>query len=259
MPRKTIPQLRALKGQTPIVVATAYDATLARLVDAAVDAILVGDSLGMVVAGLESTLKVSLDQMVYHCSMVARGSKLAALIGDLPFLSYQLNPEQALVSAGRLVVEGGMMAVKLEGGSEYVPQIRKIVAAGIPVVGHLGMQPQWLNAYGGYGKQAKDEAGAQLLLQDALALEAAGVSLLVLENIPHKLAKEVTAKLSIPTIGIGAGPDTDGQVQVWHDLMGMDPDFAPRHAVPFRALGKEVMEAAAEYAAAVRSGQFNSK
>lgn len=257
--RKTWPKLLAQKGQTPIVISTAYDATSARLMDPYVDALLVGDSLGMVVAGQENTLGVGLDQMVYHCSMVARGSSQACLIGDLPFLSYQISPEQALASAGRLVVEGGVQAVKLEGGKAYVLQIVKIVEAGIPVVGHLGMMPQRVHEYGGYGKQAKGTTQAQALMEEALAVQEAGISLLVLENIPHQLAAEVTEALDIPTIGIGAGSKTDGQVQVWHDLIGLDPDFSPRHAVRFRELGREVQAAASEYAEAVRSGQFDSK
>ncbi|OGH04722.1 MAG: 3-methyl-2-oxobutanoate hydroxymethyltransferase [Candidatus Lambdaproteobacteria bacterium RIFOXYD1_FULL_56_27] len=259
MPRKTVPALAQQKGVTPLVVLTAYDYSQARLVDGIVDVILVGDSLGMVVAGLENTLAVTLDQMIYHCSLVARGAKSSLLVGDMPFLSYQVSPEQALESAGRFVAQAGMQSVKLEGGIDFVPQIKKIVAAGIPVMGHLGMQPQWINLYGGYGKQAKTEASAQKLLEEALALEKAGIWALVLENIPHETAHKVSQALSIPTIGIGAGPHCDGQVQVWHDLFGLDPEFAPRHAVRFRELGKEMKAGAEAYAQAVKTGQLLSK
>lgn len=259
MPRKTVPVLAQQKGVTPLVVLTAYDYSQAKLVDGIVDVILVGDSLGMVMAGLENTLAVTLDQMIYHCTLVARGAKSSLLVGDMPFLSYQLSPEQALASAGRFVAEAGMQSVKLEGGIDFVPQIKKIHSAGIPVMGHLGMQPQWINLYGGYGKQAKTEEAAQKLLEEALALEQAGIWALVLENIPHETARKVSQALSIPTIGIGAGPFCDGQVQVWHDLFGLDPEFAPRHAVRFKELGKEMQAGAEAYAAAVRSGQLLSK
>ncbi|OGG96748.1 MAG: 3-methyl-2-oxobutanoate hydroxymethyltransferase [Candidatus Lambdaproteobacteria bacterium RIFOXYD2_FULL_50_16] len=257
--RLTIADLAKLKGNSPLVVATAYDTNMARLIDGAVDAIIVGDSLGMVIAGLENTLAVTLDQMVYHCSLVARGARRSFIIGDLPFLSYQLSPEQALLSAGRLIVEGGVQAVKLEGGISCLAQIEKIVSAGIPLIGHLGMEPQKVHLYGGFGKQAKDETGAQKLKIEAHAVEEAGASALVLENIPHDLAKQITEDLCIPTIGIGAGAHTDGQVQVYHDLFGLDPDFTPRHAVQYRELGKEIREAVREYADQVRARKFESR
>jgi len=258
MQRVLMPGLVKLKKLRPIAVATAYDFTQAKLIDGIVDAILIGDSLGMVVAGLDSTLEVTLDQMVYHCQMVARGSKQSLLIGDMPFLSYQVNPEEALRAAGRLIQEGHVQAVKLEGGLHILKQIEKIVSVGIPVVGHLGMEPQKLLQYGNYAKQAKEAEGREALLEEALAVESAGVSMLVLENIPHPLAAEVTEALTIPTIGIGAGSQTDGQVQVFHDLMGLDPEFSPKHATAFRSLGLEIQQAAKEYVEAVREGRFES-
>jgi len=253
-----MPGVAGLKSIRPIVMATAYDYTQAKLIDGVVDAILIGDSLGMVMAGLGSTLEVTLDQMIYHCQMVSRGAKTSMLIGDLPFLSYQINPEEALRSAGRMIQEGHVQSVKLEGGLEVVAQIQKIVSVGIPVVGHLGMEPQKLLQYGSYGKQAKGSEGASQLLESAFAVEQAGASMLVLENIPHALAAEVTNRLRIPTIGIGAGSQTDGQVQVFHDLMGLDPDFSPKHARVFRQLGEDIRQAAQEYADAVREGRLDS-
>ena len=258
MARIQMPKLVGLKGVRPIVLSTAYDYSQARLIDGAVDAILVGDSLGMVVAGLGSTLEVTLDQIIYHCQMVARGAETSLVIGDLPFLSYQVNEEEALRSAGRLIQEGKVQAVKLEGGSECLGQIKKIVSVGIPVVGHLGMEPQKVLRYGGYGKQAKGADQAATLKAEALAVQDAGVSMLVLENIEHALAAEISQTLEIPTIGIGAGAATDGQVQVFHDLMGLDPNFSPRHAVPYRKLGEEIRAAIEEYAAAVKEGKFHS-
>ncbi|MDH4246859.1 MAG: 3-methyl-2-oxobutanoate hydroxymethyltransferase [Deltaproteobacteria bacterium] len=257
--RTSIQTLQQKKGNTPIVMITAYDAPLAALVDQAVDAILVGDSLGMVVQGQESTLPVTLDEMVYHTRLAGRGSKTAFLAADLPFMSYQVSVEQALRSAGRLVQEGGAQAVKLEGGVEYVPHVRALVRCGIPVVGHLGLTPQSIHVFGGYGKRAKEEAEAKKLREDARALEEAGLALLVLENIPHELAREVTALLQIPTIGIGAGPHCDGQVQVLHDLLGLFPEFRPRHAVRYLEGGKAIREAVETYAAEVRSGRMLSR
>ena len=257
--RKTITDLLKQKGKSPLVVITAYDAPMAALVDSAVDAVLVGDSLGMVVQGHDSTLPVTLEDVLYHTRMVARGVRSAFLIADLPFMSYQVSVEQAVRSAGRLVQEGGAQAVKLEGGADFAEHVRAIARCGIPVAGHLGLTPQSIHALGGYGKRAKADAEARHLLEDAQALEAAGLTLLVLENIPHDLAREVTAALKIPTIGIGAGPHCDGQVQVLHDLLGLFPDFQPRHAVRYLEGGKAIREAVEKYAGDVRAGRLVSR
>lgn len=257
--RKTLTALRKLKGETPIVMITAYDATMAALVDPHVDAILVGDSLGMVVQGHDSTLPVTLDEMVYHTRLVARGSAQALLIGDLPFGSYQASVSDAMHAAARLMKEGGAQAVKLEGGQAVCPQVRALSEAGIPVVGHLGLTPQSIHAFGGFGKRAKEAGEAKRLLEDALALQEAGAGMVVLENIPHDLAADLTAKLAMPTIGIGAGPRCDGQVQVFHDLLGLIPEFTPRHAVQYMAGGKSMGEAVQAYAADVRTGKLVSQ
>lgn len=255
----TMPQLVGLKGQTPIVMVTAYDASMAQLVDEFADAILVGDSLGMVVQGHTSTIPVTLDEIVYHTRMVARGSRHAHLVADLPFLSYHPSVPDAVRAAGRLLKEGGAHSVKLEGGRPVVPQVRAIVECGIPVVGHLGVTPQAIHALGGYGKQGKSEAGAQALMEHAQALDEAGISLLVLENVPHELAAEVTRTVRAATIGIGAGPHCDGQVQVFHDLMGLFPDFTPRHAKRFFEGGAGIRTAMESYAKEVRTGAFVSR
>ncbi|MCP4295378.1 MAG: 3-methyl-2-oxobutanoate hydroxymethyltransferase [Proteobacteria bacterium] len=257
--RITIKSLLAQKGETPIVVVTAYDAWMAAVVDDAVDVILVGDSLGMVVQGQESTLPVSLEEMIYHTKMVVRGSKKAFILSDLPFLSYQSSVRDAVISAGRLMKEGHAQGVKLEGGKRVTPQVIAMVDAGIPVCGHLGLTPQSIHSFGGYGKRAKTKEAANKLLEESLALEAAGISMLVLENIPHNLAAKVSQNLQIPTIGIGAGGECDGQVQVFHDIFGLYPDFTPRHAVKFTESGVEMRKAMVQYADSVKSRAFISK
>lgn len=257
--RKTITQLQKLKGQSPFVMVTAYDATMAMLVDPQVDAILIGDSLGMVVQGHDNTLPVTLDEIVYHTQMVCRGSREALIVADLPFMSFQASVEDALRSGGRLLKEGGAQAVKLEGGAESAPQVRALVAAGIPVIGHLGLTPQSINLFGGWGKQGKGDAAGKKLLEDAKALEAAGMAMVVLECIPHELAAQATEALRIPTIGIGAGPHCDAQVQVFHDLVGLIPGFKPRHAQRFAECGRDIQQAVAQYAGAVRAGTFISR
>lgn len=257
--RKSITQLQKLKGQIPFVMVTAYDATMAMLVDSQVDAILIGDSLGMVVQGHDNTVPVTLDEIIYHTRLVCRGSQEALIVADLPFMSYQVSVEDALRSAGRLLKEGGAQAVKLEGGAEVVPQVQALVAAGIPVIGHLGLMPQSINVFGGWGKQGKGDTARRKLLDDAKALERAGMAMLVLECIPHELAAEVTQALRIPTIGIGAGPQCDAQVQVFHDLVGLIPDFQPRHAQRLAECGKDIQQALAQYAEAVRAGTFISR
>jgi 3-methyl-2-oxobutanoate hydroxymethyltransferase len=258
----TVHELRRLKqARTPIAMVTAYDATAARLVAAAgVDAVLVGDSLGMVVQGHDSTLPVTLDQMVYHAAMVrrglARGDGRVHLVGDLPFGSYQASGDDAVRAAVRLVAEGGVEAVKLEGGADYVDVIRRIVRAGVPVMGHLGLTPQAVHRLGGYVVQGRDADRAHQLLEDARALECAGCYALVLECIPVELARTVTSQLTIPTIGIGAGPHCDGQVLVFTDLLGMDEGFTPRFVKRFGALGEGVRAAVAGYVGEVKARAF---
>lgn len=240
-----------------IVMITAYDATMARLVDAAgVDVILVGDSLGMVVQGHDSTLPVTLDHVVYHCANVARGAKRAHLVGDMPFLTYQVTAEDALRAAGRLVQEGSVQSVKLEGGRSVVPAIERIVAAGIPVVGHVGLTPQSVHAMGGYRVQGRTQAARERLLDDARAVEEAGAFMVVLEGIPSDAAQEITANLSIPTIGIGAGVHCDGQVLVSNDVLGMDLSFEPRFVKRYATLETTVVEAVQAYASEVRQAVF---
>ncbi|MBI4083640.1 MAG: 3-methyl-2-oxobutanoate hydroxymethyltransferase [Candidatus Lambdaproteobacteria bacterium] len=257
--QRAIRHLVAQKGKSPIVMVTCYDATMARLVDEAVDCLLVGDSLGMVIQGDESTLAVTLDQVVYHTRMVARGSTHAVVIADLPFMSYQPSVEEAVRSAGRCLKEGLAHGVKVEGGTPVLPQVRALVGYGIPVVGHLGVTPQSIHALGGYGKKGKTEAEAARLMEESLALQEAGASMLVLENVPHELAKSITARLDILTIGIGAGPHCDGQVQVFHDLFGLMPDYTPRHAKRYTEAGRTIQQAIRQYAEEVRAGTFISK
>jgi 3-methyl-2-oxobutanoate hydroxymethyltransferase len=260
--RVTIHELRRMKeAGDRIAVVTAYDATAARLVDAAgAEVILVGDSLGMVVQGHESTLPVTLDQMVYHTAAVRRGLSRslgrAHLVGDMPFGSYQTSADDAVRSAMRLVAEGGAEAVKLEGGSDYVEVVRRIARAGVPVMGHLGLTPQSVHKMGGYVVQGRDAEKAQQILRDARALEAAGCYAIVLECIPAELARIVTSQLRIPTIGIGAGPHCDGQVLVLNDLLGLDAGFAPRFVKRYADLGAQVQGAVSAYVAEVKAGAF---
>ncbi len=258
----TIHELRRMKRSGErIAVVTAYDATAARLVaDAGVDAVLVGDSLGMVVQGHDSTLPVTLDQMAYHCAAVrrglSRGDGRAHLVCDLPFGSYQASADEAVKASVKLVAESGAEAVKLEGGAEFGEVIRRIVRAGIPVMGHIGLTPQSVHRMGGYVVQGKDADRAQQLVRDAQALEAAGCYAIVLECVPAELARVVTAQLGIPTIGIGAGPHCDGQVLVLNDLLGLDEAFTPKFVKRFAELGQAVRGAVSAYAAEVRSGAF---
>jgi 3-methyl-2-oxobutanoate hydroxymethyltransferase len=247
---------RKRAGQ-PIVMLTAYDATFARLIDSCdVDVILVGDSLGMVVQGREHTLEVTLDEMIYHTRCVRRGVQYAQVVLDLPFMSYQVSPTQALESAGRAVKEGGAEAIKMEGGASVEPAIRAIVRAGIPVMGHLGLTPQSVHAMGGFKVQARDPKAAAALREDALRLQEAGCYSLVLEGIPADLATQVSASLEIPTIGIGAGVGCDGQVLVMHDLLGLDDSFKPRFVKRYAALGEPIRDAFQAYVTEVRERSF---
>jgi 3-methyl-2-oxobutanoate hydroxymethyltransferase len=254
----TVLDLRRKKvEQQKIVVITAYDATMGRLVDqAGVDVVLVGDSLGMVVQGQATTLPVTLDHAVYHTLCVSRGVKRAHLVADMPFMSYQVSPEQALISAGRLVQEGFAHSVKLEGGAAVVQAIHKIVAAGIPVVAHVGLTPQSVHAMGGFKVQGRSEVDARRIVDDALAVEQAGAFMVVLESMPRDVAAEITTRLSIPTIGIGAGPDCDGQVLVCNDLLGFDLSFTPRFLKRYARFEEVAVDAVQRYAADVRGGTF---
>ncbi|HYG67348.1 MAG TPA: 3-methyl-2-oxobutanoate hydroxymethyltransferase, partial [Anaeromyxobacteraceae bacterium] len=260
--RITVHDFRRMKeAGEKIAMVTAYDATAARLADGAgVDAILVGDSLGMVVQGHDSTLPVTLEQMVYHSAIVRRGLSQSAgrahLVGDLPFGSYQASADDAVRAATRLVAEGGVEAVKLEGGSDYADVVRRIVRAGIPVMGHLGLTPQSVHKMGGYVVQGKDSEKAQQILRDARALEAAGCYALVLECVPAELARIVTSQLRIATIGIGAGIHCDGQVLVLNDLLGLDDRFTPKFVKRFGELGAAATAAVGAYVSEVRSGAF---
>ena len=218
-----------------------------------------GDSLGNVVQGQNSTLPVTLEEMIYHTKLVRRATKTSLLVADLPFLSYQASLEQGILACGRLVKEAGAQAVKLEGSFELAPLIQALVAMGVPVMAHIGMKPQSVNLYGGFGKQGKDLASHNKMLAEAKALVEAGAFGLLLENIPHDLAAEITSATPAITIGIGAGGETDGQVQVFHDLFGLFDDYSPRHAVPFGQLGKEMKAMAQAYTQAVRDKKLVSK
>jgi 3-methyl-2-oxobutanoate hydroxymethyltransferase len=252
----TVPDLRARKGGEKIAMVTAYDFTMARLVDeAGVDMVLVGDSLGMVVQGLTTTIPVTLDEMAYHCRAVARGLAQAHLVGDLPFMSYQVSPAQAVESAGKLMKEGSCESVKLEGGQEVAEHVHRIVRAGIPVVGHVGLTPQSVHALGGFKVQGRGD-GAEKVLADAVALEQAGAFAVVLEAIPPDLAEEVTRMLAVPTIGIGAGAACDGQVLVSTDMLGLSRGHQPKFAKRFAELGDAAVAAVGAYVAEVRGGTF---
>jgi 3-methyl-2-oxobutanoate hydroxymethyltransferase len=253
----TVPDLRARKGREKIAMVTAYDYTMARLVDeAGVDMVLVGDSLGMVVQGLSTTIPVTLDEMAYHCRAVARGLSRAHLVGDLPFMSYQVSAAQAVESSGKLMKEGACESVKLEGGQEIAEHVHRIVRVGIPVVGHVGLTPQSVHALGGFKVQGRGEAAAERVLTDALALEQAGAFAIVLEAVPPDLAERITQLLSVPTIGIGAGAACDGQVLVCTDLLGLSRDHQPKFAKRFANLGDEAVQAIGNYVHQVRSGAF---
>jgi 3-methyl-2-oxobutanoate hydroxymethyltransferase len=256
--RVTAPKLRTMKERGErITMLTAYDATFARMFDEAeIDVLLVGDSLGMVVQGQDSTLPVTVDEIVYHCRAVARGAKRALIVGDLPFMSYQVNAEEALRNAGRFLAEGGAQAVKLEGGAAIAPTIRRIVEAGIPVMAHVGLTPQSVHALGGFRVQGKTEEAARRIFRDARAVQDAGAFALVLEGIPSDLAAEITDALEIPTIGIGAGPRCDGQVLVCYDLLGLTPELKLKFVKRYAEMFEEGVAAARRYGDEVRGGEF---
>lgn len=236
---------------------TSYDYSTAKLVDeAGIHGILVGDSLGNVMLGYEDTIPVTMEDMIHHGAAVARGAKDALVVIDMPFMSYQTGVRDALINAGRLMKEGGAGAVKLEGGAEILPQVEAIVNAGIPVMGHLGLTPQSINAFGGFKVQGKSEAAARKLIEDAKALEKAGAFAIVLECVPAKLAELVTKEISIPTIGIGAGAGCDGQILVYQDLLGMFSDFTPKFVKRYANIGELMKEAFASYKKEVAEGSF---
>ncbi|MBI5493488.1 MAG: 3-methyl-2-oxobutanoate hydroxymethyltransferase [Deltaproteobacteria bacterium] len=240
-----------------ITMLTCYDATFARLVDdGGVDAVLVGDSLGMVIQGEPNTLAVTVDDIVYHCRAVARGTRRAHIVGDMPFMSYQVNPEDALRAAGRILSHGHAEAVKLEGGQEMAETVRRIVRAGIPVMGHVGLTPQSVHQMGGFVVQGRDEEGARRIWHDARALQEAGAYALVLEGIPASLAAAISERLAIPTIGIGAGAGCDGQVLVLYDLLGLNAEFKPRFVKQYVLGHGVVKDAVARFVAEVRTGAF---
>lgn len=260
MTKMTVPKLRAMKQQGErIAMLTAYDYLFAETLDrAGVDTILVGDSLGMVIQGNNSTLPVTLDEMAYHSLAVSRGASNALIIVDLPFLSYQQSPEQALMSAGQLLKTGHAEVVKLEGGAEMAPTVEFLVSRGIPVCGHLGLTPQSVHQMGGYRVQGRDQQRAEQLKNDALALQQAGACALVLECIPQSLATDISKLVEIPTIGIGAGSGCDGQVLVLQDMLGLNEGRAPRFVRDFLASSGSIANAVAAYVKAVKDGSFPS-
>lgn len=245
------------EAEHPITMLTAYDYLGGLLVDrAGIDVILVGDSLGMVMLGLDSTVPVTMDEMLHHCRAVARGAQRAFLVGDMPFMSYQAEPAEAIRNAGRFLKEGSMDAVKLEGGQEVAATINAIVTAGIPVMGHIGLTPQSVSKLGGYRVQGKQAGAARRLLEDALALEEAGCFSIVLEAVPAPVAEAISRRLRIPTIGIGAGPGCDGQVLVYHDLLGLFDRFTPKFVRQYAALNETIRDAFTSFRQEVEDGTF---
>lgn len=241
----------------PIPMVTAYDYTAARIVDSSgIPMVLVGDSMGNVVLGYDSTIPVTVDDIVSACAAVVRGTTKPLIVADMPFLSYQIDAETALRNAARLIQEGAAQAVKLEGGKIVAPIVRRLVDAGVAVMGHIGLTPQSVHQLGGFRVQGKTEVAANRVMEDALALQDAGAFAVVLELIPVELAKKITEALEIPTIGIGAGVHCDGQVQVFHDMLGLDPDFRPRHSGSYAELAPIIKDALIRYSKDVREGTF---
>jgi len=258
MTRISTTDIREMKKRgAKIVMMTAYDYPTARLVDeGGADVILVGDTLGMVVLGYDSTLPVTMEDMIHHTKAAVRGAKHALVVGDMPFMSYQTGWQDAMKNAARFLQETGCAAVKLEGGVRSAEIVQKLVEAGIPVMGHIGLTPQSVHQVGGFKVQGKTPAAAVQLMHDAQALEQAGAFAIVLELVPAPLAELLTARLSVPTIGIGAGVGCDGQVQVFHDMLGMFDAFVPKHAGHYANIGDQIRDAVERYAADVRSGAF---
>ncbi|MEI6987622.1 MAG: 3-methyl-2-oxobutanoate hydroxymethyltransferase [Rhodospirillaceae bacterium] len=254
--RLTVPQLRARKGQEPIVILTAYTTPMARLLDPHVDMLMVGDSLGMVVYGMDSTLAVTLEMMIAHGRAVVRGSERACIIIDMPFGSYQESPQLAYRAAARLLAETGAQVVKLEGGVEMAETIGFMTRRGIPVMGHVGLTPQSMNTQGGFRTQGRDDVAARRILADAEAVAQAGAFSLVIEGTVETLAREITSRIPIPTIGIGASPACDGQVLVIDDVLGIFTDFTPKFVKRYADIGSQISQAAATYASEVRARSF---
>ncbi len=256
----TIPDIMAAKGQRKLTMLTAYDYPTALLVDrCGIDMILVGDSLAMVVLGHKDTLAVTMDQMIHHTKAVTSAVKRAVVIGDMPFMSYQASVEQAVLNAGRFLKEGGAQAIKLEGGAQVIPQIKAIVNAGIPVQGHLGLTPQSVAQLGGFKVQGKSAEAAKRLVDDAYALAEAGCFSIVLEAIPMEIAEIITEKCPVPTIGIGAGKHCDGQVLVFHDLVGLFDKFVPKFVKRYANISKEIESAIKNFKQEVENGEFPSE
>ncbi len=254
----TIPELHEKKKKgEKIVMITSYDYPMTQIVNEAdIDIILVGDSLGMVVQGLESTVPVTMDEIIYHCKCVMRANKHAFVVGDMPFLSYEVSVEEAVRNAGRIMKEGGVDAVKLEGGVRMADRVEAIVRAGIPVMGHIGLTPQSVSLLGGFKVQGKSMDSARNIIEDAIALEQAGVFSIILECVPSGLAEIITKRVSVPTIGIGAGPYCDGQVLVLHDMLGLFKRFKPRFVKTYTELYDIILKALEEYRDEVKSGGF---
>jgi len=254
----TVKEIVEMKRRGEKVTAlTAYDATFARLIEeGGADIILVGDSLGMVIQGHNTTLPVTMDEMVYHCRICSRGVSRALLVADMPFMSYQASIEQALINCGRCLKEGGVGAVKLEGGVEIAPTIKRLVEIGIPVMGHVGMQPQRVRQYGGYGLQGSESSDAKLILQDAEAVAEAGAFAIVLEKIPRSLAAKITKAVLIPTIGIASGPECDGQILVSYDMLGLADQYKFRFVRRYLELADEIRSAVGKYRDDIRDGRF---
>ncbi len=256
--RVTINQIKEMKQKgEKITMLTAYDHSTAKIIDeVGIPLILVGDSLGMVVLGYESTIPVTMDEMLHHTKAVVRGTKQAMVVGDMPFMTYHISAEDALRNAARFIQEGGVQAIKLEGGVTVAEKVRRIIECGIPVMGHIGLTPQSIHQFGGFKVQGKTSKAATRLLKDAQALEEAGAFAIVLETVPAPLATLITQKLSIPTIGIGAGIGCDGQVQVINDILGSFADFVPKHAKQYAKLGNIMSSAITEYYNEVKTGKF---
>ncbi|MBI2917971.1 MAG: 3-methyl-2-oxobutanoate hydroxymethyltransferase [Chloroflexi bacterium] len=256
--RVSIADIRTFKQKgEKFVMLTAYDYSTARIVDeAGIPLVLVGDSLGMVVLGYDSTIPVTMEEMLHHTRAVVRGCKRALVVGDMPFMTYHVSVGEGLRNAARFIQEGNAQAVKLEGGERMAETVRRVVECGIPVMGHIGLTPQSIHQLGGFKVQGRTPEAAAQLLKDAQALEQAGAFAVVLESVPFSLARLITQKVGIPTIGIGAGPGCDGQVQVVNDMLGLFPDFVPRHAKQYARLGDIIRQAVTDYATEVKSGTF---
>lgn len=253
----TVPDIMAAKGERKLTMLTAYDYPTALLADkGGIDMLLVGDSLAMVVLGMEDTLSVGMDEMIHHTRAVKRGTSRGLVIGDMPFMSYQASIKQAVINAGRFLKEGRAQAVKLEGGARVCPQIKAMVESGIPVQGHIGLTPQSAAQFGGFKVQGKNAGAARTLIEDAKSLEQAGCFSIVLEAIPAPIATMITKAVSIPTIGIGAGPDCDGQVLVMHDLIGLFDKFVPKFAKQYAKVSDIILQAVKEYKNDVETGRF---